>query len=127
MKALVLLGLVVGSPPKLEALVAAANKKDPVEIDRVARRLGAGRIAHALASDQEEIRRAALEAAPRVDDSWTLLVPVARLCAAREDAVARAATRATRRIAAQMTSGAADLAELPRDVPREAVQRLMLV
>src|SRR5215813_2942536 len=106
MKALVVLSLVIGSPPKLDALVAAANKKDPVELDRVARRLGAGRLAHALADSHApvDVRRAALEAAPRVDESWTLLVPAARLCSSTDDQVAQAASRAARRIAAQLVS-----------------------
>ena len=125
MKALVVLSLVIGSPPKLDALVAAANKKDPVELDRVARRLGAGRLLHGLSSDKAEVKRATLEAAPRVDDCWILLVPATRLIASPDEQVAQAAVRAARRIAAQLTSGAGDLAELPRDVPREAVRLLV--
>src|SRR5215470_9963263 len=97
MKALVLFSLVVGSPPKLDALVAAANKKDPVELDRVARRLGAGRLLHGLSDASPEVRRAALEGAPRVDDCWTLLIPAARLISNRDDQVAQAAARAARR------------------------------
>ena len=127
MKALVVLSLVVGSPPKLDALVAAANKKDPVELDRVARRLGAGRLLHGLSDASPEVRRAALEGAPRVDDCWTLLIPAARLISNRDDQVAQAAARAARRISAQLISGHDDLAELPRDVPREAVRVLVQI
>src|SRR5215468_2248401 len=101
MKALVLVSLVIGSPPKLDALVAAANKKDPVELDRVARRLGAGRLLHGFSSDKAEVKRAALEAAPRVDDCWTLLVPATKLIASTDEQVGLAAARASRRIAAQ--------------------------
>src|SRR5262252_3305972 len=127
MKALVLVSLVIGSPPKLDALVAAAHKKDPVELDRVARRLGAGRLLHGLADANPEVRRAALEGAPRVDDCWTLLVPASRLISAPDDQVAQAAARAARRISAQLSSGHDDLTELPRDVPREAVRVLLQI
>jgi hypothetical protein len=101
-----LLALVIGSPPKLEALVAASRRGDPVELDRVARRLGAGRLLQALGGDRPaELRRAALEAAPRVEESWTLLVPSARLVGSRDAALAQAALRSTRRIAVQLASG----------------------
>ncbi|HJZ85376.1 MAG TPA: hypothetical protein VKN99_09415 [Polyangia bacterium] len=124
---LVVLATVIGSPPKLEALVAAARKGDPVELDRVARRLGAARLGRALANGPIDLQKAALEAAPRVDESWTLLVPAARLCGSASDPLGQAAARAVRRIASQLVSGAPNLTEVPRDVVAVAVQALLHV
>jgi hypothetical protein len=115
----------VGTPPGLEALVAASRHGDAVELDRLARRLGAGRIRQALRSDRPEVRRAAVEAAPHVESSWTLLVPILSPGAFADEATASATLRTARRIASHLTSGASDATEVPRDVVMEA-ERLLL-
>src|SRR5687767_15507695 len=119
------LGLVIAAPPKIELLVQAVRRGDPIEIDRIARRFGAARLRQILVSGANDARRAALAAAPRVEDAWTLLHAAIDLAGSGDEAIGTAAVTCARRIAAQLDHARIEAEEVPRDYVREASRRLV--
>src|SRR5262249_6367380 len=119
--------LTVGTPQRPETIAEAARRGDPVETERAAQRLGPSGLAHALASENPAVVKAALEAAPASDDPWTLLQPTTRPVASGEANVAPAAWRATRRIVAQLDPADPSLPEIPRDALAQVAATLALL
>lgn len=111
-----------GRVPTYEQLAAARKKGDTIELERVARQLGAARLTGALASDHKRVRAAAVAAAPRVDEAWTLIEPLARLVAEDDPDVGREAADAAAVIADGISPAAGD--EIPTDALRRAAQAL---
>jgi hypothetical protein len=89
--------LAAAAPPAAERqLLAAARDGDRTRLARAAERLGPARLATLLASASPETQRAALLAAPEIDEGWTLLPLVAERLATPEGA--RAAARIAHRL-----------------------------
>jgi hypothetical protein len=109
--------------PQLEALAIARKRGDAIELERVARVLGAARLTVALASDVPRVRAAAVAAAPFVDDAWTLLEPLAKVAQATEPPVGREAADAAGRIADGLSPAGGD--EIPYDQLRLAATELV--
>ena len=83
----------------LEArLFDAFQRRDTVELERAARRMGIGGMRAALGSARAA-RAAALAAAPLLPRSWLLLPDLVPRCADRDRAIALAAAEATHQIA----------------------------
>jgi hypothetical protein len=120
----VVLVAAIGSPPAVESLVAATRRGDAVEIDRVARRLGAGRLARAIDDPSVDVRRAALGAAPRVEDAWTLLPAILARAVRPGEPTAAEALVALRRILQQIDLGSPQAPEIPGDTLRGTSDRL---
>jgi hypothetical protein len=112
--------------PSLAALSEAVQRRDTVELERLARRLGAARLVRAAATDtRPRLRQAALTALPLVDDAWTVLPELLGLCGARDSTLATAAVRAARGVAEHLTPEESYAQEVPPDVPRRAAEGLM--
>jgi hypothetical protein len=110
--------------PDLRELAAAA-RGDDVELERVATRLGAVRLARIAARGRPEERLAALRGLALVDDGWAMLPDVARLCADPERDVAERAASSALRIAQALSPETMEREEIPRDVPQRAAAELL--
>jgi hypothetical protein len=114
--------------PSLTALSEAAQRHDAVELERLARRLGAIRLMRAAATEtRPRLRQAALAALPLVEDAWTVLPELLGLCGApgTDASLVTAAARAARGVAEHLTPEENYLQEIPPDVPRRAAESLM--
>jgi hypothetical protein len=112
--------------PSLAALSEAVQRHDTVELERLARRLGATRLVRAAATEtRPRLRQAALTALPLVEDAWTVLPELLGLCSARDGSLATAAARAARGVAEHLTPEESYAQEIPPDVPRRAAEGLM--
>lgn len=112
--------------PPLAALSEAVQRHDTVEVERLARRLGAARLVRAAATEtRPRVRQAALTALPLVEDAWTVFAELLGLCAVRDASLATAAARAARGVAEQLTAEENYAQEIPPDVPRRAAEGLM--
>lgn len=112
--------------PSLAALSEAVQRHDTVELERLARRLGAARLVRAAATESRpRLRQAALTALPLVEDAWTVFPELLELCGARDGALATAAARAARGVAEHLTPEESYAQEIPPDVPRRATEGLM--
>ncbi len=99
-----------------ETLVAAVRAGSTEDVARIARRLGPASLAALLDGADDERRRAALLAAPALDDAWTLLP---RITARLDDPQAASAAAAiARRLAADPLL--ADRVQVEEDVRRTA-------
>jgi len=111
--------------PEPRELARAAKSKDDAELERVASRLGAVRVARVAASGKRDERLAALRALPLLPDGWSQLETLARLTGDGDAEVATAAGEAARRIAEGMTPDALEREEVPRDAPGRAADALL--
>ncbi len=111
--------------PTVEALVAADRGGDELDLERVAARLGAGRLGMLLASGARDERVAALHALALVDDGWARLPEVAHDIFDSDADVAAAAAACARRLAERLTPEARERDEIPVDVPARAAAELM--
>jgi hypothetical protein len=111
--------------PSPADLVAASRSGDELELERVAARLGAARLARIATVGKKDERVAALAALVLVDDGWARLPEVARLIADGDGEVAAAAAGCARRIAEGMTPEVKDRDEMPGDVPAQAARELL--
>ena len=114
--------------PSVDELQRAFARHDPVELERVATRLGAMALCNIVERGQAPARRAALVALELID-GWGGLPLFPRLVALadRSDtdaALALAIMSSVRRIAERVPRGELDLDELPGDLPRAAVDAL---
>lgn len=110
--------------PSPELLVAADRGGDDLELERVAARLGAGRLGRLLASGARDERVAALHALALVDDGWARLPEIAHDIFDSDGEVATAAAACARRLAERLTPELQERDEVPRDVPTRAAQEL---
>ena len=109
--------------PQLSALASAKKRGDAIELERIARLVGPAGLASAMASDDRRVRSAAVSAAPRIEDAWTLLEPLSRVVADDADeALAREAADAASVIADGLSPLAGD--EIPLDAMRRSAQTL---
>jgi hypothetical protein len=111
--------------PDLPQLVKAVKSKDSVEIERIAARIGAVRLARVAERGKKDERLAALRALGVVDDSWAVLPQLARMCSDVEGDVAVAAAEASREIAEHLSPATAERDDMPRDVPARAAAELL--
>jgi HEAT repeat protein len=110
--------------PTLAQLVRAAASNDDVEIERVAARFGAVKLARIAERGQPKERLAALRALGVVDDAAYLLPDLSKLLGDDSDDIAEAAARSVRQIAAGLSPQAMFDGEVPRDVPARAAAAL---
>jgi hypothetical protein len=110
--------------PSPELLVAADHSGDELELERVAGRLGAGRLGRLLASGARDERVAALHALALVGDGWARLPEVAHVIFDSDGEVAASAAACARRLAEQLTPEVKERDEVPVDVPARAAQEL---
>jgi hypothetical protein len=110
--------------PTADVLVAADRGGDELELERVAGRLGAGRLGMLLASGARDERVAALHALPLVDDGWARLPEIAHDIFDSDGEVASAAATCARRLAERLTPETRERDEVPSDVPARAAQEL---
>ncbi len=109
--------------PQVSALAAARKRGDAIELERIARLVGPAGLASAMTNEDKRVRSAAVAAAPRIEDAWTLLEPLSRVVADEPDEVlAREAADAASVIADGLSPLAGD--EIPHDAIRRSAQTL---
>lgn len=109
--------------PQVSALAAARKRGDAIELERIARLVGPAGLASAMTNEDKRVRSAAVAAAPRMEDAWTLLEPLSRVVADDPDEVlAREAADAASVIADGLSPLAGD--EIPHDAIRRTAQTL---
>jgi hypothetical protein len=111
--------------PEPRELARAAKSKDDAELERVASRLGAVRVARVAIGGKRDERLAALRALPLLPDGWSQLEALARLAGDPDAEVATAAAEAARRIAEGLTPDVLEREEVPRDAPGRAAEALL--
>lgn len=111
--------------PDVGQLKAAVDSGDEVEIERVAARLGAVRLGRIAERGERDQRLSALKALGLVGDGWAVLPLLAKLVGDKDAGVAEAAANAAQRIAEALTPEAAELDDVPRDVPQRAARALL--
>ncbi len=124
MKLLLALALFAVKLPSLATLAEAVRGGDEVEIERIARRIGAARLMRGAQAGPKAERLAALRALPLTDGAWAELASLAPLAGDPDPEVAEAAAKAARRIAEEMSPAEAYAEEVPPDVPRAAAKAL---
>ncbi len=109
--------------PQVSALAAAKKRGDAIELERIARLIGPAGLASAMGNEDRRVRSAAVSAAPRIEDAWTLLEPLSRVVAEDVDeGLAREAADAASVIADGLSPLAGD--EIPHDTIRRSAQTL---
>lgn len=120
-----------GSPsvvrPSAEELRRTYARHDDVELERVARRIGAPRLVSLIERGSPDAQQAALAAVVLCDEGLQLL-PRLVAFAGRADTpqpVAQQALDSVRKLCERVTRGENSVEELPADLPRAAVESLV--
>jgi hypothetical protein len=111
--------------PEPRELAKAARMKDDSELERVASRLGAVRVARIAATGKRDERAAALRALPLLADGWSQLEVLAKLTSDGDAELAVLAAESARRIAEGLTPEVVEREEVPRDLPKRAADALV--
>jgi hypothetical protein len=111
--------------PEPSQLAQAARSGDDVELERIAARLGPGRLERVAEKGSRAERLAALRALALIENGWSTLPELARLLGDGQAEVAEQAAVSARRIAEGMSPEMLEREDVPRDVPMRASAELL--